>query len=87
MELYIGVGSTRFPLELAKFDGLEALDAALRLELFQALQTVKLHVSSYKGRSDLEKGSALTKSMLAVIKNKLPELFARNIVEVSAYRY
>ncbi|TFK84952.1 hypothetical protein K466DRAFT_601583 [Polyporus arcularius HHB13444] len=43
VELYIGVGFTRFPLELAKFDGLEALDAALRLELFQALQTVKLH--------------------------------------------
>ncbi|RDX52205.1 hypothetical protein OH76DRAFT_1400533 [Lentinus brumalis] len=72
------------PPELSKFDGLEALDVALRPELFKGLQALMLHVEY---RKDPEEGPALTGPMLAMIKSKLPELFARNIVEVSAYAF
>ncbi|TFK79331.1 hypothetical protein K466DRAFT_606224 [Polyporus arcularius HHB13444] len=87
VELKIDVGSSDRPLELPRFDGLEALDAALQPQLFKDLQAVQLHVTYRKEEGDPDEGPALTEPMLAVIKNKLPKLFARNIINVSAYAY
>ncbi len=75
VELRIYVGSYNSSLELSQFNGLEALDATLQPELFESLQAVQLDVAFHMDRN-------LTKPMLAVIKTKLPGLFARNIIEV-----
>ncbi len=87
VELNIDVQSRYYdlPLELSHFDGLEALDAALQPELFKELQAVNFHVTyDTNERSNLEEG--LTEHIRAVIKNKLPKLFVRNIIEVSVHR-
>ncbi|KAI0696753.1 hypothetical protein C8T65DRAFT_30576 [Cerioporus squamosus] len=52
-------------------DGLRSLDTALPQEQFEKLKVVHLQVRGF------------SKPMLDVIKNKMPGLFARNIVEVS----
>ncbi len=83
MELILVVESDSSPFNLSYFDGLEALDATLRPELFKELQAMKLHVYYRQEKRDPEEGPA--KSILeAVIKYKLPKLFARDIIEVSA---
>ncbi|TFK84964.1 hypothetical protein K466DRAFT_601594 [Polyporus arcularius HHB13444] len=87
VELKIDVRSSDRPCLPSQFDGLEALDAALQPELFTALQAVTLHVEYRKEQGDPDEGQSLTESMLAVIKNKFPKLFARNIINVSAYAY
>ncbi|RDX52173.1 hypothetical protein OH76DRAFT_195565 [Lentinus brumalis] len=87
VELKIDVRSSDRPRLPSQFDGLEALDAALQPELFTALQAVTLHVEYRKEQGDPDEGQSLTESMLAVIKNKFPKLFARNIINVSAYAY
>ncbi len=88
VNLYISASSyAHGPLELLKFEGLEALDETLQLELFQGLQAVKLHVEYSQAQGDPEEGPALTATMLAVMKSKSPQLVARNIIEVSAEVY
>ncbi|RDX52163.1 hypothetical protein OH76DRAFT_195335 [Lentinus brumalis] len=87
VELKIDVGFSSGPLELSEFDGLEALDLALPLELFKDLQAMQFHVEYIKEEGDPEEGPDVTEPMLAVIKSKLPKLFARNIINVSASAY
>ncbi|RDX52179.1 hypothetical protein OH76DRAFT_196186 [Lentinus brumalis] len=75
------------PPELSKFDGLKDLDEALQPELFEKLQAVKLEVGYIRDSTDREDGPALTGPILAVMMNKLPNLYERNIIEVSAYTF
>ncbi|RDX41331.1 hypothetical protein OH76DRAFT_220096 [Lentinus brumalis] len=84
LELHISVDYFGRP-ELSIFDGFDAVDAALQPELFKALQAVKLDIKYIPNPTDREEGQALTEPMMAVIKTKFPELFARNIIEVSLH--
>ncbi|TFK89083.1 hypothetical protein K466DRAFT_43353 [Polyporus arcularius HHB13444] len=76
----------------ADFVGLESLDAALRPELLRALQAVKLDIwFSRKERawSEVEESAlAVTEPTVRdVMKNRLPKLSARNIIEVTAHAF
>ncbi len=76
----------------ADFVGLESLDAALRPEILRALQAVKLDIwYSRKERawSEVEEPAlAVTEPTVRdVMKNRLPKLSARNIIEVTAHAF
>ena len=63
-------GAYELPLFVS---GLQALDTALREERFVALNGLKLHIRS------------LQEPGLAIVRNSLPKLVARNVVQVSSW--
>ena len=55
--------------------GLQALDTALRKERFVALNVLKLHIRS------------LQDSGRAIVRNSLPKLVARDVVQISGWNF
>ena len=55
--------------------GIQALDTALREERFVALTGLKLHIRSFQ------------ESGRAIVRNSLPKLVARNVVQVSDWNF
>lgn len=65
-------GAYELPLFVS---GLQALDTALRKERFVALNVLKLHIRS------------LQESGRAIVRNSLPKLVARDVIQISGWNF